>query len=216
MTIDRNLDLVDSNLSKICQKYQKNRSDISLIAVSKTIETARIEAAINWGCKNFGENRIEETKEKWPELKAKYPQTKLHFIGHLQSKKAADAVNVFDFIHSLDSLKLAEILKKEMEKQRKFLKVFVQVNIGEEVNKSGIKLEEVDNFIMQLRNINFPIFGLMCIPPINKEASLYFALLHKIAKKHQIRNLSMGMSADYEAAIALNSNFIRIGSAIFG
>ena len=217
MSISRNLDVISDDILKVCKKYHKNKDDITLMAVSKTVGVDKITDAINWGCRDFGENRVEEAKEKWPELKEKYPDIKLHLIGRLQSKKIKKAIELFDFIHSVDSLKLADFLKKEMDKQKKFPKIFIQVNIGLESNKTGVELEEIDDFINQVKNdIKLPIFGLMCIPPIDEEASLYFALLNKIAKKHQINNLSMGMSNDYESAIALNSNYIRIGTAIFG
>lgn len=160
---------------------------------------------------------MEEAIEKWPNLKEKYDGINLHLIGHLQSKKTKKAVSLFDFIHSVDSLKLANVLKNEMEKQQKFPKIFIQVNIGGEESKTGVALDEIDNFIATIKNdIKLPIFGLMCIPPANKDASPYFALAHKIAQKHQISNLSMGMSSDYESAIAINSNYIRVGTAIFG
>lgn len=215
-TIAQNLDFITSNIATLCRKYQRKQSDVSLIAVSKTILSDKIEEAIIWGIKNFGENRVEEAWDKWPELKIKYPDVKLHLIGHLQSKKAKKAVQLFDYIHSLDSLKLAKILKDEMEKQQKFPKIFLQVNIGSEEEKSGASLEELDELIINLKKMDFPIFGLMCIPPVQKEASLYFALLNKIAKKYQISNLSMGMSGDFESAIATGSNYLRIGTAIFG
>lgn len=214
-TIAQNLDFLTQNIEKLCRKFQRNRNDVNLIAVSKTILSNKIEEAIIWGVKDFGENKVEEAQSKWPLLREKYSGVKLHLIGHLQSKKAKKAVQIFDFIHSLDSLKLAEILKSEMEKQKKFPKIFIQINIGEEESKSGIKLEQADQFISEIKKLDLEIFGLMCIPPINEEAGLYFALLNKIAKKHQIKNLSMGMSSDFEAAIATGSNYLRIGTAIF-
>ncbi len=217
INISENLNNISADIVKVCKKYQKNYKDINLIAVSKTILSDKIEDAIKWGIVDFGENRVEEAMEKWPKLKEEYPKAILHMIGHLQSKKVKNAVKLFDFIHSLDSLKLAYALKFEMEKQKKFLKIFIQVNLANEDAKTGIKLEDVDEFIDKVQNeVKLPIFGLMCIPPANKEPSLYFALLNKIAKKHNIANLSMGMSSDYGTAIALNSNYIRVGQSIFG
>lgn len=217
--IAENLNKIKQDIVKICQKYDKKPENVNLIAVSKTIISEKIEEAIKWGCQDFGENRVEEAAEKWPNLQTKYHENnlKLHLIGHLQSKKAKKAVEIFDFIHSLDNLKLAKILKKEIEKQQKSPKIFIQINIGDEENKSGIALKEADNFIDEVKNnVQLPIFGLMCIPPIDSEPSLYFALMNKIAQKHHIENLSMGMSSDYEAAIALDANYIRVGTAIFG
>ncbi len=216
-TVSCNLDNISANIDKICQKYKRNRQNINLIAVSKAIVVNKIEDAINWGCRDFGENRVEEAMEKWSILKEKYNDIKLHLIGHLQSKKVRNAVKLFDFIHSLDSLKLANLIKVEMEKQQRFPKIFIQVNIGCEDSKTGVALGEIDDFIFKIKNeVGLPIFGLMCIPPVNKDASLYFALANKIAKKHAINNCSMGMSSDYESAIANNSNYIRVGTAIFG
>ncbi len=187
-----------------------------MIAVCKTILQSKIEDAIKSGCYNFGENRVEEACEKWIYLKNKYPETKLHLIGHLQSKKVKKAINIFDYIHSLDSIKLAEIIKNEMDKQNKYPKIFLQVNIANESTKTGINIDEIDEFINIIQNkIGVAVFGLMCLPPLSEESSPYFALLANIAKKHNIQNLSMGMSADYESAIATNSNYVRIGTAIF-
>jgi pyridoxal phosphate enzyme (YggS family) len=215
--IAKNLDIINNDIDKICTKYQKNKNNVNLIAVSKTILADKIEEAIIWGCKDFGENRIQEAQDKWINLKIKYPDTKLHLIGHLQSKKVKNAVQLFDFIHSLDSLKLANILKLEMEKQERHLNIFIQVNIGSESSKTGVELEDVDDFINKVTSeIKLPIYGLMCIPPANEDSSTYFALLHKIATKYQIKHLSMGMSRDYSSAIAINSTYIRVGAAIFG
>lgn len=215
--IAQNLIKIHDNIDKICKKYQRNKREINLIAVSKQILSNKIEDAINWGCRDFGENRVEEAIDKWVSLKQKYQGIRLHLIGHLQSKKVKNAVEMFDFIHSVDSIKLAKMLKSECEKQQKYPKIFIQVNIGAESSKTGIELENIDNFIHEITNdIKLPIFGLMCIPPAEKDAAPYFTLLHKIAQKHNIKNLSMGMSNDYESAIAINSNYIRIGSSIFG
>jgi len=215
--ISNNLHKVRNNIAIFSKKYNRNSGDVNLIAVSKTILQDKIEDAIKSGCKDFGENRVEESLEKWPDLKIKYPDIKLHLIGRLQSKKAKKAVTIFDYIHSVDSIKLANILKNEMDKKKKYPKLFIQVNIGSEVSKTGVDIREIDNFINILKNeIKLDIFGLMCIPPADEEASPYFTLLYNVAQKYKIPNLSMGMSRDYESAIASNSNYIRIGTSIFG
>ncbi len=165
----------------------------------------------------FGENYIKEAQEKWLEIKKENQKINLHFIGNLQSNKAKDAVELFDFIHSLDSEKLALELKKEIKKQQKNPQIFIQVNISEEAQKGGILPKEVSNFVNFAKNdCGLNIVGLMCIPNPQEQASPYFALLNKIAQEHNLPNLSMGMTADFEEAIALNSNYIRIGTAIFG
>lgn len=215
--IERNLFLINQRINQACKLYSKNKSDINLIAVSKKQPAEKIYATIKAGINNFGENYIQETQEKWFEIKKENPQIKLHFIGNLQSNKAKEAVQLFDFIHSLDSEKLALQLKKEINKQQKNPQIFIQVNISEEIQKNGIAINEVKDFIDFAKNqCSLNIIGLMCIPNPQEQASPYFALLNKIAKENNLSNLSMGMTADFEEAIALNSNYIRIGTAIFG
>lgn len=178
---------------------------------------ADIDSVIALGCKNFGENYIKEAQEKWPEVKKNHPEIRLHFIGHLQSNKAAEAVDLFDSIQSLDSEKLAIALKKEIIKQKKNPEIFIQVNIGEESQKSGILPQDLANFVKFSRDeCGLNVTGLMCIPSSNEAASPYFALLAKLAKQNDLKNLSMGMSSDFEEAIALGATHIRIGTAIFG
>jgi len=155
--------------------------------------------------------------EKWKEIRLKFPQIELHFIGNLQSNKAAEAVNLFDSIQTLDSKKLALILKKEIQKQQKNPQIFIQVNIGEEEQKGGIKPNEVKDFVKFCRDeCNLNLVGLMCIPPANEAPSPYFALLTKLARENNLEKLSMGMSSDFEEAIALDATHIRIGTSIFG
>jgi len=215
--IERNLFLINQRINQACKIYSKNKSDVNLIAVSKKQSTDKIYQAIKFGVTNFGENYIKEAQEKWLEIKKENPQIKLHFIGNLQSNKASDAVELFDFIHSLDSQKLALELKKEIKKQQKNPEIFVQVNISEEPQKGGILPNEVSDFMYFAKNeCGLNIVGLMCIPNPEERASPYFALLNKIAKKNNLKNLSMGMTADFEEAIALDANYIRIGTAIFG
>lgn len=214
--IERNLFLINDRIKKSCQIYKQDISRVNLIAVSKTVEAERIYQAIDAKCKIFGENYIKEAKEKWPKIKEKFPEIKLHFIGNLQSNKVSEAVELFDVIESLDSEKLALVLKKEIKKQQKNPEIFIQVNIGEEPQKGGILPQELSNFVKFCRDENLNITGLMCIPPSNEAPSPYFALLTKLAKENNLKNLSMGMSADFEDAIALGATHIRIGTAIFG
>lgn len=215
--IKHNLFLIHDKIKKTCELYGQEVSRVNLIAVSKTISSEKIYDAISAGCKIFGENYIKEAKEKWPEIRAKNPKIKLHFIGHLQSNKAAEAVELFDCIQTLDNQKLAMILKKEIQKQQKNPEIFIQVNIGEEAQKAGIMPAEVTSFVKFSRDeCGLNIVGLMCIPPANKLASPYFSLLAKLAKENDLKNLSMGMSADFAEAIAIGSSYVRIGTAIFG
>lgn len=191
-----------------------------MVAVSKTIESAQIIAAINSNCKIFGENYIKEAQEKWPAIKEKFPEIKLHFIGHLQSNKVLQALDLFDCIESLDSEKLALEFKKQIAKKpaaSKAPEFFIQINIGEESQKSGIAPKKASEFINFAKNdCGLNVTGLMCIPPADEAPSPYFALLNKIAKENNLENISMGMSADFEDAIALGATHIRLGTAIFG
>ena len=217
MNIEENINLIRSKINQAAKINLRNSSTINLVAVSKNFGSTEIAAAINSGCNIFGENKVTEAKEKWPKLKEKYPEIKLHLIGHLQSNKAKDAVKLFDVIESLDSEKLAEILAMEMTKQNKFLEIFVQINLGEEEQKSGISPQDTDQFIKKIiNNYKLNVTGVMGIPPANENPALYFALLTTIAKRNNLKNISMGMSGDYETAIALGANFVRVGSAIFG
>lgn len=214
--IELNLFLIKDKIKNACKIYKQDVARVNLIAVSKTISSEKINDAISAGCKIFGENYIKEAAEKWPEIKKNFPEIKLHFIGHLQSNKAAEAVDLFDCIETLDSEKLALALKKEIKKQQKNPEFFIQVNIGEEDQKGGILPSEVKNFVKFCREENLNITGLMCIPPSDELASPYFALLAKIARENNLTKLSMGMSSDYEDAIALGTTHIRLGTAIFG
>lgn len=218
---ERRLFLIEDKIKKACQLYQQDKTKINLIAVSKKQNIENINNAIASGCKIFGENYIKEAEEKWPEIKKNNPKIQLHFIGHLQSNKAANALDLFDCIESLDSEKLAlalkKAIKKESIKQQKNPEIFIQVNIGQEVQKSGIMPQDLKDFVKFSRGeCGLNITGLMCIPPSNEAASPYFALLSKLARENNLKNLSMGMSADFEEAIALGATHIRIGTAIFG
>ncbi len=187
-----------------------------LIAVSKGHGATRILPVLNAGHRIFGENRVQEAKAKWPELRASFPGTELHLIGPLQTNKAREAVEFFDCIHSLDRPKLAEALKAEMEKTGRRPKLFVQVNTGEEAQKAGVAPKDVVAFVQHCRDAGLPIIGLMCIPPLDEEPALHFALLQKLARECRLASLSMGMTADFETAIRFGATHLRIGTAIFG
>lgn len=209
--------MLNQKIAAHSKTYGRKASDINLIAVSKTVVPEKIIEAINLGVKNFGENYVKEAQEKWVQIKKNFPEIKLHLIGHLQSNKVSEALDLFDVIESLDSEKLALTFKKEIAKSNKKPEFFIQVNIGEEAQKSGIAPKLTKEFIAFAKNdCGLNVTGLMCVPPEGEAASPYFALLNKIAKENNLKNLSMGMSADFEQAIALNANYIRIGSAIFG
>jgi pyridoxal phosphate enzyme (YggS family) len=190
---------------------------VRLIAVSKTFEAPDILPVIEAGQRVFGENRVQEAKAKWPGLRAAFPDLELHLIGPLQSNKAAEAVALFDAIHSIDREKIAAAVASEMAKQGRRLRLLVQVNIGAEPQKAGVLPEDTAAFVMRCREVHgLPIDGLMCIPPMDEAPAPHFALLAKLAQGLDLRSLSMGMSADFETAIAFGATDIRVGSAIFG
>ncbi len=187
-----------------------------LIAVSKVQPNERVLNVLNQGHTIFGENKVQEAHGKWPMFRKKFSSSKIHLIGPLQSNKVKQAIELFDAIHTLDRLKLAQKLSNEIQTQGKAPEMFIQINTGEEEQKSGIIPSEADQFISDCVSLDLPIKGLMVIPPINEEPSLHFGLLRKIAKRNGLMGLSMGMSSDFESAIAMGATHIRVGSAIFG
>tara|TARA_Y100000389_G_C17461678_1_gene522226 strand:- start:3046 stop:3693 length:648 start_codon:yes stop_codon:yes gene_type:complete len=208
---------IKKNIKKIKKHILSKNNKANLIAVSKHCSLEKIKQAIEAGQEIFGENKVQEAKEKWPELKKNHPNIKLHLIGHLQSNKAKDAVKIFDVIEVLDSIKLAKILEKEIVKQNKNPEIFIQINIGRERQKSGIDPDNLSAFLEELKT--FPklnIIGLMCIAPNNEDSTKFFQETLNLAKKYYFKNISMGMSADYKIAIENGANFVRIGSGIFG
>ena len=215
-------DEVAGNLQAISERVKSARQDNSgttptLVAVSKRQPDDRIEAALVAGHRVFGENRVQEAQERWAERRDLYPDLKLHLIGPLQTNKAADAVALFDVIEVVDRPKLALSLSVEMASQGRPLPCYVQVNTGEEDQKSGIWPEDADDFIAFCRNeCGLDIFGLMCIPPVDEEPAMHFALLRMIAERNGLPGLSMGMSGDYEEAVRFGATSVRVGSAIFG
>lgn len=212
------LEIVKEEIKNACAKYNREVSNVKLIAVSKFKPIEDIEEAIKQGQTVFGENRIQEAKEKFSTLKEKYPEIELHFIGHLQTNKAADAVAIADCIHSIDSIKLADALASEMNKQGRDIDCFIQVNTGYEEQKGGVTVgEDLEKLYKHcVEELKLNIIGLMCIPPVDDVADIHFALMHKIAGEMDIKYLSMGMSADFDAAIKFGATHIRVGSAIFG
>lgn len=202
---------------KISQDIAALSEQVNIIAVSKTFPPVAIAPVLAAGHRVFGENRVQEAAEKWPNLKASYPDVELHLIGALQSNKAAQAVALFDVIHSLDRIKLARVLAAEMKRQNRQLKILVQVNTGKEDQKSGIPPEETEEFVRTCRaELGLNIVGLMCLPPQQDVAGPHFALLQKLSQQCNAPLLSMGMSGDYEEAIKFGATHIRLGTAIFG
>ena len=189
--------------------------DVQLIAVSKGRTAEEIEALIDSGQRDFGENRVQEAVAKWPALLARHPDVRLHEIGQLQSNKAGEAVKLFDAVHSLDRRSLLEALVKEGGKADRFPAAYVQVNIGEEEQKAGCPIGEVGALVDAVRASPLPLAGLMAIPPVSGEPAPYFALLAKLARRHDVKGLSIGMSGDFKAAVMLGATSLRIGTALF-
>ena len=195
----------------------KSFNDVNIIAVSKTFPMSEILPVINSGHNHFGENKIQEAMEKWSDIKNDFPLIQLHMIGKLQTNKVKYAISIFDYIHSLDSLKLAEKICKEEIKQKKKLKIFIQVNIGQESQKSGIQIDELRNFYeVCSKKLGLNIIGLMCLPPDNQDVTKYFSKISELKNELNLKDLSIGMSNDYLNALSYNSTFVRIGSKIFG
>ena len=211
----KNLLDIDNNIKVHLKKLNIN-SKSKIIAVSKTFKIDKILPLIEYGHIDFGENKVQEAIEKWTEVKKINLQIKLHMIGKLQTNKVKYAVKIFDYIHSVDSEKLAKKIAIECEKINKKIKIFIQINIGREDQKSGIDIENLENFYQFCNNLNLEVVGLMCIPPENKDPSYYFSKMEFLKKKFSIDNLSMGMSSDYLISLDYSSNYLRIGSAIFG
>ncbi|TWB07237.1 YggS family pyridoxal phosphate-dependent enzyme [Bradyrhizobium stylosanthis] len=208
---------VEAEIARACREARRDRASVTLIAVSKTFDADAITPVIAAGQRVFGENRVQEAKGKWPALTSVYPDVALHLIGPLQSNKAKEAVALFDAIHSVDRPSICQALAKEIESQKKSPQLFVQINTGEEPQKAGIAPGEADAFLASCRDTyGLTISGLMCIPPVDEPPAAHFALTAKIAARNGLKNLSMGMSADFATAIMLGATHVRVGSAIFG
>jgi len=215
--IASSLNAVRARIAAAAKQAGRNPAEISLVAVSKTHPAEEIEQAIRAGHRLFGENRVQEAQSKFPELKARYPDIRLHLIGPLQTNKLRDAIGLCDVIETLDREKLAQEMVKERDKGRRLPDCYIQVNIGEEPQKAGIPPADADAFIRLCRDeLRLPVTGLMAIPPVNDAPAPYFALLAEIAARNDIDILSMGMSGDYEIAIKLGATHVRVGTAIFG
>ena len=212
-----NLAEVSSRIAAAAEAAGRTAPEVELVAVGKGHDAARVEAALAAGHRVFGENRVQEAAGKFPALREGYPDLSLHLIGPLQTNKARQALEVFDVIETLDRPKLARALAKEMAALDRHPRCFVQVNTGEEPQKAGVAPNETDAFVALCRDeLGLTVEGLMCIPPIDEEPALHFALLREIAKRNGLTKLSMGMSADFETAIRFGATHIRVGTAIFG
>ena len=210
------------NLINIEDQIKSNLNSLSItelpkiIAVSKTFKIENILPLIEHGHTSFGENKVQEAIDKWSEIKEKKPNIDLHMIGRLQTNKVKFAVKLFDYIHSVDSEKLATKISEEQSKIQRNVKIFIQVNIGNENQKSGIDSDQTSNLVNYCKKLNLNVVGLMCIPPINKDPVIFFKEISKMNKVHNFKELSMGMSSDYLEAAKYNATYLRIGSAIFG
>ena len=206
-----------NNFVTIKNTISKLSTNTKIIVVTKTFNMDLINPIINYGHLDFGENKVQEAKEKWSNIISSMPNINLHMIGNLQSNKAKDAVMLFNYIHTLSSEKLARILKNEQEKINKEVKYFIQINLAGENHKNGIEVNCADEFIkFCINDLSLQVIGLMCVPPVNENSDLYFSKLKEIAHDNKLYELSMGMSGDYSAAIKFGSTYVRIGSKIFG
>jgi len=211
------LSAVEQEIARACKEARRDLTSVTLIVVSKTFDAGAITPVIEAGQRVFGENRVQEAKAKWPRLMSAYPGLALHLIGPLQSNKAKEAVALFDAIHSVDRPSICEALAKEIASQKRRPQLFIQLNTGEEPQKAGVAPADADAFIASCREkYGLEISGLMCIPPVNDAPAPHFALTAKIAARNGLKNLSMGMSADFAVAIQLGATHVRVGSAIFG
>ena len=213
-SVQKYKDIISSIDRKI--EAQKIHLTPKVIAVSKTFKLEKILPLIEYGHLDYGENKVQEAIEKWSEIKLKRQNIKLHLIGRLQTNKVKYAIKIFDFIHSLDSKKLAKKIADEQNKQNKKPKLFIQVNIGDEEQKSGINVDQIEDLILFSKQLNLNIIGLMCIPPANEEPDKYFKEIKVLNKKFNLSEISMGMSSDYLKAVENSSTYLRIGSSIFG
>ena len=213
-SVQKYKDIISSIERKI--EAQKINLTPKVIAVSKTFKLEKILPLIEYGHLDYGENKVQEAIEKWSEIKLKKQNIKLHLIGRLQTNKVKYAIKIFDYIHSVDSKKLAKKIADEQDKQNKKLKLFIQVNIGDEEQKSGINIDQIEDLIIYSKQLNLNIIGLMCIPPANEEPDKYFKEIKLLNKKFNLSEISMGMSSDYLKAVENSSTYLRIGSSIFG
>lgn len=210
------LDLILRRIAAAETAAGRPKGDVRLIAVSKLQPAPRVQAVLDAGHRVFGENYVQESVGKWPDWRARFPDVELHMIGPLQTNKLKPALDLFDAIHTLDRPSLAQKLASQLQTRGSAPQLFVQVNIGAEPQKAGLLPAEADRFVAQCRALDLPVLGLMCIPPEGQDSTPYFKALRDIALRNGLQGLSMGMSADYEAAIAEGATHVRVGSAIFG
>ena len=206
---------IRAKITRAALAAKRDPADVTLVAVTKQRSAAEIRALIEAGITDFGENRVSEVAEKWPELRAVHPQLRLHMIGQLQSNKAADAVRLFDVIHSVDRPSLVKALVASAEELDRRPDVYVQVNIGAEEQKGGVAISDLPGLLDMVRSSSLPLAGLMAIPPNGLESGPYFALLAELARRHGVSGLSMGMSNDYPTGVMLGATVVRVGSALF-
>lgn len=204
------------HIEKLVKSKETNSKKITVVAVSKTFSLDKILPLIDYGHLHYGENKVQEALDKWSEIKQKKPEIELHLVGKLQTNKVKFALKIFDFIHSVDNKKLAKKIADEQLKQNKKVKIFIQVNIGNEPQKSGVMKEELDTLYTYCKNLDLDVIGLMCIPPENLNPEPFFKELVKLNNNLRLSELSMGMSSDFQKAIENSSTFIRVGSNIFG
>ncbi|MEM6781340.1 MAG: YggS family pyridoxal phosphate-dependent enzyme [Pseudomonadota bacterium] len=216
MSIQDNIKRIQKDIEKSATSFGRNPSDVTLIAVSKKQPDERIRAALELGHRVFGENRVQEALERWSERRYQYSDLKLHLIGPLQTNKVKEAVALFDVIEIVDREKLVKALSSEIQKQGKDVTCLIQVNTGEESQKSGVLPENLESLLALCKAEGLKISGLMCIPPVDEAAGVHFAFLKTLADRHGLKILSMGMSSDYKEAIASGATHIRVGSAVFG
>tara|TARA_Y100000590_G_C15380606_1_gene886170 strand:- start:118 stop:780 length:663 start_codon:yes stop_codon:yes gene_type:complete len=212
----KNIIDLNDNINKKISDLNYNNYKPQIIAVSKTFPMENILPLIEYGHEHFGENKVQEALNKWSNIKIQNPKIKLHMIGRLQTNKVKQAVSIFDYIHSVDSIKLANKISDEQKKQNKRIKIFLQVNIGEELQKSGSNLDDLDKLVIECKKLNLDVIGLMCLPPIDGITSKYFSIIKNKNNELQFRHLSLGMSNDYLEALNYKTSFIRIGTKIFG
>ena len=210
------LSVINAKIREAENSANRAIGNTELLAVSKVQPNEKVLNVLEQGHRIFGENKVQEAHSKWPMFRENFSNLKVHLIGPLQSNKVKQAVELFDAIHTVDRLKLAQKLSNEIQIQGKAPEMFIQINTGEEEQKSGIPPKDADQFIQDCLSLDLPIKGLMVIPPVNEEPSLHFGLLRIIAQRNGLTGLSMGMSSDFESAIAMGATHIRVGSAIFG
>ncbi|MEC9197650.1 MAG: YggS family pyridoxal phosphate-dependent enzyme [Pseudomonadota bacterium] len=207
---------INARIDKACADHGRDRADVQLIAVSKVQPNEVVEEVLKEGHRVFGENKVQEAAGKWPMFRESYDGIELHIIGPLQSNKARQAMELAQWIHTVDRPKIASTIARLAQELGHCPQLFIQVNTGEEEQKAGVMPAEADGFIKECLAMDLPVRGLMCIPPVDEEASLHFALLRKIAERNGLKGLSMGMSGDFEKAISFGATHVRVGSAIFG